>query len=53
MKTFQQFMEKVGDFGNPPQKSKDKCYKVIDYNMAPGRKACAKRSSSSSAGNGD
>jgi hypothetical protein len=52
MKTFQQFMEKVGDFGNPPQKTKVKCYKTIPYAMAPGGKACAKRSSSS-AGNGD
>jgi len=43
-------MEKVGDFGNPPQKTKEKCYKTIKYAMAPGGKACAKRSSSSAAG---
>lgn len=43
-------MEKVGDFGDPPQKTKVKCYKVIPYAMAPGGKACAKRSSSSAGG---
>ena len=50
MVTFQQFMEKVGDFGNPPQKTKIKCYKVIPYKMSPTGKACAKRSSSSAGG---
>ena len=48
MVTFQQFMEKVGDFGNPPLPTKVDCHgKVIDYPMAvggrglPKGKACA------------
>jgi len=50
MKTFKEFLEMVGDFGSSPKKPKVKCYKTIKYAMAPGGKACAKRSSSSSGG---
>lgn len=50
MITFQQFTEKLGDFGSQPKKKKVKCYKTIPYAMAPGGKACAKRSSSSAGG---
>ena len=43
MVTFQQFMEKVGDFGNPPLPTKVNCYgKVIDYPMASGGKGLPK-----------
>lgn len=49
MKTFQQFIEKV-HYLTSPSGTKAKCYKVIPYAMAPGGKACAKRSSSSSGG---
>jgi hypothetical protein len=53
MKSFKQFMsEAEGDFGSPAPKPKVKCYKVIKYAMAPGGKACAKRSSSSAGGDG-
>lgn len=50
MKTFREFLEMAGDFGSPPKKQKVKCYKTIKYAMAPGEKACAKRSSSSGSG---
>lgn len=49
MKTFEQFFEKV-QYINFFSGQKAKCYKVIPYAMAPGGKACAKRSSSSSGG---
>lgn len=46
MKSFRQFIqtidEKVGDFGNPPLKIKEKCYgKIVKYAMAPEKKVCA------------
>lgn len=52
MKTYSEFIklvsEKVGDFGNPPLKTKVDCHgKIIDYPMAvggkglPQGKACA------------
>ena len=50
MKTFREFLEMAGDFGSPPKKQKVKCYKTIKYAMAPGGKACAKRSSASGSG---
>jgi hypothetical protein len=50
MKTFKLFLEMVDDFGSSSKKPKEKCYKTIKYAMAPGGKACAKRSSSSAAG---
>ena len=34
--------EKVGDFGNPPLKTKENCYgKTVNYLMTPGKKVCA------------
>ena len=46
MKSFQEFMksieEKVGDYGNPPQKTSINCYgKTVKYAMAPQKKVCA------------
>ena len=46
MKSYQQFLqtihERVGDFGNPPLKTKEECYgKTVKYAMAPGKKVCA------------
>jgi hypothetical protein len=52
MKSFEQFIEKV-QYINSSSGQKVKCYNVIPYAMAPGGKACAKKSSSSSGGNGD
>ncbi len=42
--------EMKGDYGTESSKPKVKCYKTIKYAMAPGGKACAKRSSSSAGG---
>ena len=60
MKSFQEFIqilnEKIGDFGATAKyvKPKENCYgKTVKYAMAPGKKVCAKRSGSSSGGNGD
>ena len=51
MKTFQQFMiERLGDFGSPPQKTQLRCKKTVKYPMAPGGKACPAKSSSSRGG---
>lgn len=34
--------EKVGDFGNPPLPTPEKCYgKTVKYAMAPEKKVCA------------
>lgn len=51
MRTFQQFIEKVGDFGNPPLPTKENCYgKTVKYAMAPKKKVCALNTDSGSGG---
>ena len=41
--TFTQFLEKAGDFGNPPIPTKVDCYgNVIDYPMSVGGKGLPK-----------
>lgn len=43
MITFTQFLEKAGDFGNPPIPTKVDCYgNVIDYPMSVGGKGLPK-----------